>query len=106
MTQALFEGRQKKFLGEKAYLWLIGSRALEEGSPKKTPVTEPEFCPHSGKVLGEQMNKINISLKHTILLTTWLRKLKKAKRKECAGLAIYATEDCKGKLKSKQIPLQ
>lgn len=67
MTQALFEGRQKKkkkkILGEKAYLSFIGSRALEGGSPKKTPVTEPESCPHSRKVvLGEQMNKIKISL--------------------------------------------
>lgn len=91
MTQALFEGRQKKkkILGEKAYLSFIGSRALEGGSPKKTPVTEPESCPHSRKVvLGEQMNKIKISLKYTILLTTWLRKLKSAKSKECASLNI------------------
>lgn len=61
----------------KAYLSFIGSRALEGGSPKKTPVTEPEFCPHSRKVvLGEQTNKIKISLKYTILSTTWLRKLR------------------------------
>lgn len=66
MTQALFEGRQKKkkkqHPWEKAYLSFIGSRAIEGGSPKKTPVTEPESCPHSRKVvLGEQMNKISIS---------------------------------------------
>lgn len=65
-----------------AYLSFIGSWALEGGSPKKMPVTEPEFCPHSRKVvLGEQMNKIKISLKHTILLTTWLRELKMPREK-------------------------
>lgn len=89
MTRALFEGRQKNSW-EKAYLSFIGSRAIEGGSPKKTPVTEPESCPHSRKVvLGEQMNKISISLKYTILLTTWLRKLESAKSKECANLAIF-----------------
>lgn len=64
MTQALFEAGQKKKKNpwEKAYLSFIGSRAIEGGSSKKTPVTEPEFCPHSRKVvLGEQMNKISIS---------------------------------------------
>lgn len=72
--QFLKEGKKKKISGEKAYLSFIGSRALEGGSPKKTPVTEPESCPHSRKVvLGEQMNKIKISLKYTVLLTTWLR---------------------------------
>lgn len=84
----LKEGKKKSW--EKAYLSFIGSRALEGGSPKKTPVTEPESCPHSRKVvLGEQMNKINISLKYTILSTTWLRKLESAKSKECASFASF-----------------
>lgn len=52
MAQALFFCQ--KSCENKAYLSVIGSRAFGGGSPKKMPVTEPEFCPHSRKVvLGE-----------------------------------------------------
>lgn len=82
----LKEGKGKKKSREsKAYLSFIGSRALEGGSPKKTPVTEPEFCPHSRKVvLGEQMNKIKISLKILHCFNNLAKKIQNAKSKECA----------------------
>jgi hypothetical protein len=55
-----FWPKTQKSFENKAYLSVIGSRALEEGSPKKMPVTEPEFCPHSRKVvLNERTDEQN-----------------------------------------------
>lgn len=72
-----------------AYLSFIGSWALEGGSPKKKRLSEPELCPHSRKdVLREQMNKIKISLKYTILLTTWLRKHRMPREKNVQVIVL------------------
>lgn len=63
---AHFWPKTQKSCKNKAYLSVIGSRALEGGSPKKMPVTEPEFCPQSRKVVlnerTDEQNKKKISL--------------------------------------------
>lgn len=87
-----------KILREQGLPICIGSRALEGGSPKKTPVTEPEFCPHSRKVvLDERTNEQNkISLKYRILLTTWPRKPKMPREKKCAiPVIVHKKMKCK-----------
>lgn len=84
----LKEGKKKNLGREGLPIFYRQQGSLKEGLQKRR-LSEPESCPHSRKVvLGEQM-KIKISLKYTILTTTWLRKLRSAKSKEYANLILF-----------------